>query len=70
MALRQLLKKDSYFLVYYHEDGKFQVRRRGLIKTHRADDEVISLLYLFPPRIFLSGSPMILGTPSRIPGLG
>ena len=37
MSLRQLTKVDAYFLVQYHEDNKYQVRRRGLIQTQ---DEV------------------------------
>ena len=39
MALRQLLKVDGFFLVKYHEDDKFQVRRRGQIQT----EEEVSL---------------------------
>lgn len=46
MALRQLLKKDNYFLVLYYEDNKHQVRRRGLVKTDCGDDEVMYTAYV------------------------
>ena len=33
LTLRQLSKKDSHFLVKYHEDGELQVRSRGFVLT-------------------------------------